>query len=139
IDNDGDADVLVTVSNGAPRLFVNQAHPVNPSSAGRWLGIRALDRHGRDALGASLEVPSAQAPKLRRRIGAGSFLSAHDPRVLFGLGDGDGGPVDVDVTWPDGEVERFRDLDVGEYHLVRQGNGGQSEGRQSEGRQGDSP
>ncbi|MEM1179391.1 MAG: CRTAC1 family protein [Acidobacteriota bacterium] len=125
IDNDGDADVLVTVCDGRARLLVNR------TEGATWLGVRALDRRGRDALGARLEV-TAGPLHLVRRIGAGSFLSAHDPRVLFGLGD-HRGAVEVTVRWPDGAAERFPKLEVGRYHQLRQGRGRGGKGRSGDG------
>jgi hypothetical protein len=51
------------------------------------------------------------------RSGGGSYQSANDPRLHFGLGTS--GRIDeVEVRWPSGRVDRHRDLaaDTG-YHL----------------------
>jgi enediyne biosynthesis protein E4 len=116
IDGDGDTDVLI-VDNGAPaRLLLNVA-----GSRQHWLGLRLLDRSGRDALGALIEVLREGQPRLVRRVRTdGSYLSASDPRVLFGLG-ADARPQGVRVQWPDGSIERWHDLPVSRYTTLRQG------------------
>ena len=58
----------------------------------------------------------------RRARSDGSFMSANDPRVLFGLGQS-ARPGVMDVRWPDGRRERFRNLGVDRYVTVRQGQG----------------
>jgi hypothetical protein len=49
----------------------------------------------------------------------GSYASASDPRVVFGLGS-DASPQTVRITWPDGKVEPFRDLAVDRYWVLEQ-------------------
>src|SRR5215216_3721935 len=51
VDNDGDTDVLVTNNNGPVRLLLNE-----PGNRNHWLGLRLVDKSGRDMLGASVEV-----------------------------------------------------------------------------------
>jgi hypothetical protein len=61
----------------------------------------------------------------------GSYVSANDPRLIFGLGDGPGGEPGpgviekVWVRWPDGSVEQFGPdrVAVGAYTTLRQGSG----------------
>jgi hypothetical protein len=82
IDNDGDTDVLVTNNNGPVRLLLNQW-----GNSNHWLGLRVVGLNGRDMLGTKVEVIVNKNRVLRRRVRTdGSYLSAHDPRVLVGLG-----------------------------------------------------
>jgi hypothetical protein len=53
----------------------------------------------------------------------GSYLSAGDPRLLFGLG-GNKAITDLTVAWPDGSCERWTGLAVNRYHQLDQGKGG---------------
>jgi len=117
VDNDGDTDVLVTQIDGPLRLLVNQV-----GSRAHWLGVRLVSG-GRDALGARAVLRREGKPALWRRARAdGSYLSANDPRILFGLGpDGRGGSLEV--SWPDGRHERFRGLPADRYTVVTQGQG----------------
>ena len=119
IDNDGDADLLVTNNNGPAQVLVNRTN-----SAPVWLGARLLDR-GRDALGAQIILRDSQGAVVGRgRVRTdGSYLSASDPRVLFGLGGRSEPAFDAHVTWTDGQIEEWRALKVGAYHDLVRGKG----------------
>ena len=118
VDNDGDTDVLVVDSNGPARLLVNRV-----GSRAPWLGLRLVDRRGRDAIGARVEVERDGAPSLLRRADTGgSYASASDPRVLVGLGDG-ARVTGVRVRWPDGAEETFAPPPLGRYTTLVQGSG----------------
>ncbi len=119
LDNDGDTDVVVGNNSGPARLWINRVGQDNP-----WLGLRLLGSDGRrDMLGAWVGVFRRGRPALWRRVRTdGSFASANDPRLLFGLGDA----PDVErivVRWPDGAGEQFPGLAAGRYHVLRQGTG----------------
>jgi len=116
VDNDGDPDVVVGVTAGPLRLFINEAGTRN-----HWLGLRLLDRHGRDALGARVTVARAGGPSLLRRVRSdGSYASANDPRILVGLGD-QAGPVAVRVAWPGGGADSWSDLTADSWHELVEG------------------
>ncbi len=119
LDNDGDADAVVTHNGGAAQVLLNQV-----GQDRHWLGLRLLGGAvPRDMVGAEVEVARPQpGPRLWRRVKTGgSYLSARDPRVLFGLGD-DPAIGEVAVRWPDGSVERF-DARPDRYTTLRQGTG----------------
>ncbi|HYG64685.1 MAG TPA: CRTAC1 family protein [Thermoanaerobaculia bacterium] len=117
VDNDGDTDVLVSNNNGPARLLINEA------AAGRhWLGLRLVTGK-RDALGARVTLERPGAPPLVRRARAdGSYASANDPRVLFGLGDS-AKIGRVVVRWPSGKVEAFQGIAIDTYTTLREGEG----------------
>ena len=82
LDNDGDIDVVVANNNGPARLYRNDG------GAGNWLGIAVRGSRGqRNAIGA--EVWRLPFPELRRVRTDGSYASANDPRIVFGLGKDD--------------------------------------------------
>ncbi len=122
VDNDGDTDVLLVNNSGPARLLVNQV-----GHRRSWLGLRLVGGEGgtppRDMLGALVAVERAGRPTLWRRVRTdGSFASANDPRVLFGLGDGP--QVDaVRVRWPGGRDEIWTDVPTGRYTVLRRGEG----------------
>ncbi len=129
LDNDGDTDILVINNNGPARVLINEVGQLQP-----WLGLRLLGAEvERDMLGARVTVERpGRRPLVRRARTAGSFASAHDPRVLVGLG-GSGplaGPRSaprverVEVEWPSGRVEEWTDLPLGRYTSLREGTGG---------------
>ncbi len=115
IDNDGDADILVTNNNGPARLLINQV-----GQTANWIGLRLLDARGRDALGALVELELVGDSRWGRVHSDGSYASASDPRLLFGLGT-HARMLGVTVHWPHGRIERFGSLPVNGYHQLRQG------------------
>ena len=117
-DNDGLVDVLVAVNEGAPVLLRNRCAAQN-----HWLGVRLVGRTANiDATGAKITY---QAGELRRhvfKVGGGSYLSAHDPRIVLGLGANS--KVDwLEVKWPNpsGKTERFTALPVDRYITIVEG------------------
>jgi hypothetical protein len=119
IDNDGDIDVLVTNSNGPARLLLNQLGNRN-----HWLGLRLIgQKTQRDMLGARIEVVISKQKSIWRRVRTdGSYLSAHDPRVIVGLG-GVARAELVRVRWPDGTMEEWINPQVDQYLTLQEGTG----------------
>ncbi len=124
IDNDGDTDVVVQNNNGPTRLMINQL-----GAAHSWLGLRLVGSSGRDMLGAQVTLLRPEEADISRRVGTdGSYLSANDPRLLFGLGSVS--PTSVygaRVRWPSGRSERFDDLRLGRYQDLVEGQGASGE------------
>jgi hypothetical protein len=122
VDNDGDTDVLVANNNGPARLLLNQL-----GHRRRWLGVRLVaGSPPRDQLGARAVLRRSGLPSLTRRVHTdGSYASANDPRVLFGLGDDPrfDALLEIEVRWPDGSSESWSDLPLDTYSTLRQGSG----------------
>ena len=118
VDNDGDVDVLVGNDAGPARMLVNEV-----GSRNHWLGLRLIGTGGRDLLGARVAVDRPGVPSLWRRARSdGSYASANDPRVLFGLGDSAAAPT-VTVHWPDGRAESWPALPIDRWQTLEQGTG----------------
>ena len=119
-DNDGAVDVLLAVNNDAPVLLRNTATRGN-----HWLGIRLIGKKcNRDAIGARVTWQSGDLKRHQFRVGGGSYLSSHDPRIVLGLGART--KIDwVEVKWPKpgGLTERFTKLPVDCYITIEQGQG----------------
>ena len=120
VDNDGDTDVLVANAAGRAELLINQV-----GQRRGWLGLRLVGAAApRDAVGARVAVTGSDGVTRRRRARAdGSYASAHDPRVLIGLGDEAAEALAVRVTWPDGRTETWPAAPVGRYSTLVQGEG----------------
>ena len=119
IDNDGHVDIVITNNNGPVRLLLNQAGRQN-----HWLQVRAAQPGGnRFAFGAWIGVERAGTPTLWRRVRTdGSYLSASDVRVHFGLGSSTA--IDaVVVQWPDGARERWTGIGADRLVTLRRGTG----------------
>ena len=113
LDDDGDLDIVVTNNRGPARLYRND------SDSGHWLGLELADDGGRATAGSLASLEPGRCA--RRRVATdGSYASAHDPRLLFGLGTNDA-PRHVHVRWPDGVEERYGPLAVDRYHVLRRG------------------
>ncbi|HEV8238563.1 MAG TPA: CRTAC1 family protein [Thermoanaerobaculia bacterium] len=117
LDNDGDTDVVVANVDGPARVFLNRA-----GDSKQWLGLR-LASGGRDALGALVTLERTGAlPMVRSARADGSYASANDPRVVFGLGEG-AAPKRVVVQWPSGKREAFAAPQPARYTTLVEGTG----------------
>lgn len=119
LDNDGDLDIVVANNNGPTRLLRNRAGDDH-----HWLTLKLVGtRASRDAMGARVAVlRKDQVPLWRRVHTDGSYLSASDPRVHFGLGT-DTALEGVLVIWPDGTEEVWRGIGVNTFNTLQQGSG----------------
>lgn len=115
LDNDGDVDVVVVNSAGPARVLLNQV-----GQESTWLGLRLLTAGELEALGAEVVIHAGESLSRHRYKTNGSYASAHDPRLIIGLGD-HRGSVRAEVRWPDGHEETFEDLQPGSYLTLRQG------------------
>jgi hypothetical protein len=117
LDNDGDADVAVFNNSGAARVLLNQVGHLR-----HWVGVRVIEgRYRRDAVQTRVELIPPKGRPLSRRVQTdGSYCSASDPRVLFGLGDNTG-PQTIRVHWDGGKVEEFPNLTVDRYWVLESG------------------
>lgn len=101
VDNDGDLDALVTVNAGKARLLLNQM-----GNRRHWLQVALSGtRTNRQGLGAKVGVRRPDGTiTWRLAVADGSYLSAGDPRVHFGLG-ADAVIDALLVVWPGGRQE----------------------------------
>jgi hypothetical protein len=112
-DNDGDPDAIFTTLNGPPVLLRN-----NVGQDSSWVGFSLQGTvSNRDAIGAKITVNSSGRSLTRWIAGGGSYLAAHDKRVLVGLGPG-AKPVNADIRWPSGIVQHLSDLNPRQYHRL---------------------
>jgi tetratricopeptide (TPR) repeat protein len=115
LDNDGRSDALLLAQDSPLAYFHNQ------SAAGHWITIRLEGTvSNRDAVGASVVVSAGGRRQVAQRTGGGSFQSASDSRLHFGLAGAT--RVDsIEVRWPSGRVDRHRDLSADTGYLLREG------------------
>ena len=83
LDDDGRLDIVVNHKGAAPAVLRNET----PHGDNRWIRLKLVGtRSNRDAVGARIEVVAGDRTIYRQRKGGCSLESAHDPRVLIGLG-----------------------------------------------------
>jgi len=113
-DNDGGVDVIFTRLNDTPVLLHN-----NVGHLKSWIGIELQGtRSNRDAIGAKLTLMCGERRLVRWITGGASYLSSHDKRVVFGLGDGPAGPVKLEIRWPNGNTQTVTGLKVNQYQRI---------------------
>jgi tetratricopeptide (TPR) repeat protein len=117
LDNDGQLDVLIVAEGGPLAYFHNQG------PAGHFITFKlegSAPGSNCDAVGARLTLSVAGHKQVAYRVGGGSFLSASDDRVHFGLG----AATDIDaveVRWPSGHVDRYTNLTADAAYILREG------------------
>ena len=119
-DDDGDLDVIVSHIDlqATPALLRNDGGNRN-----HWIGLSLVGAHGpASAVGARVTVTTARRSQVAVNQWATSYLSYNDPRMHFGLGKDDA-PVDVEIRWPSGTVERIQDVAIDGYLTVMEGEG----------------
>lgn len=118
LDNDGDPDLVVSNNEGPLQIFEN--HSTNEEDQrNHWLGVRVMQGHS-DAIGAVVWIEGESKERKVVRTD-GSYASASDPRLLFGLGMQGSLPT-VNVQWRDGTVESFKNLEIDKYHQLKKSN-----------------
>jgi hypothetical protein len=118
LDDDGRLDLLIVDAEGAPLLLRNEDR-----SGHHWLSLRLIGTQGnRDAIGARVTLTAAGQSQTRACFTDGSFMSASDPRIHFGLGTA--ARVDtIVIQWPGGESTTLRNVPADRTITVREGAG----------------
>jgi hypothetical protein len=116
--NDGALDVLIAVNDSAPVLLRNRAGKQN-----HWLGVKLVGRKSnRDAVGARVTWQAGELKRSTLKVGGGSYLSSHDPRLVLGIGQRN--KIDwLEVKWPQpsGVVQRLTNLPIDRYITIVEG------------------
>jgi hypothetical protein len=109
LNNDGWMDAVLTVLGGHPMVLMNRG------GTRHWLTITLRGtRSNRDGLGARVRVNG----QTRFAATAGSYLSANDKRLHFGLGDAE--TAAVEVWWPSGARSEMKNVLVDQFLEVRE-------------------
>ena len=98
LDNDGDIDIVVADNHGPAHFLRNQGGNRN-----HWIGLDLRGvRSNRDAIGARIRLTSGAGKVQYAMVStAGSYLSASDRRVYFGLGQ-EQAIREIHIKWPSG-------------------------------------
>jgi hypothetical protein len=116
--NDGAVDVLISCNNEAPVLLRN-----NVGTQNHWLGLKLVGKRANiDAVGARVSYQAGDLKRGRMKVGGGSYLSSHDPRLVLGIGKRP--KIDwLEINWPQpsGLKQRFTDLPIDRYITIHEG------------------
>ena len=117
-DNDGDIDILVSNTNAPPTLLRNDG-----GNKRHWLLVKCVGtRSNRSAIGARVRVVTGQHAQMEEVISGSSFLSQSDLRLHFGLGQAKAADL-VEVAWPSGLKESFRNVPANQLITLEEGRG----------------
>ncbi|MFN0120754.1 MAG: CRTAC1 family protein [Blastocatellia bacterium] len=113
--NDGAVDIVVSDLNGAPRVFRNGA------TANNWLLVDTVGaKSNRDGLGATVRIVMASGSEQTGFVStAGSYLSAHDKRVHFGLGAERQVKL-LEIRWPGGALQTWKNVAANQIFVARE-------------------
>ena len=116
IDIDGDLDLALTQAGGRFALLRN-----DQDLGHGWVRFTLLGNGDNpDAIGARITVAAGELRQTRTVMPTRSYLSQVELPVTFGVGDA--AVVErVDVTWPDGGRDSWRELAANRGHVLRRG------------------
>ncbi len=105
IDEDGDLDVVLTQTGGAPLLLRN-----DNSNGNHWLRVKLVGtKSNRDGIGARVAVSVGEQTQYRFVSPTRSYLSNVELPVTFGLGTADSADS-VEIQWPSGATTTLTDV-----------------------------
>jgi enediyne biosynthesis protein E4 len=117
LNNDGWEDVVMTSLGGHPQVLINNGGKAGGKAdvKAHWLVISLRGtRSNRDGFGARVQVNG----QTRFATSAGSYLSASDKRLHFGLGAAE--KAKVEVVWPSGIHQTLNEVRVDQFLEVRE-------------------
>jgi hypothetical protein len=109
LDGNGTVEVVMAVLGDAPVIFRNAR------SGNHWLIVSLVgSRSNRDGFGAQVTVNGQSG----YANSAGSYLSANDKRLHFGLGQAK--EASVEVRWPSGRAQKLEQVAADRVVIVRE-------------------
>lgn len=116
INNDGNLDVVVFNVGEPPSLFINETANSNHRVLFRLIGTKS----NRAAVGARMTVTTPAMSQIDEVRAGGSYNSTNDWRLHFGLGS-DTRMSKVEVLWPSGARQEFRDFPADKIYEITEG------------------
>jgi hypothetical protein len=116
LNNDGWPDLVFARLFAPVVVLRNVAAEHAPAN---WVGVKLVGKGHRDIVGSTVVAVSGGRKLTRFAKGGGSYLSANDPRILFGLGTADK-VTRVTVRWSWGKEQTWENLTPGAYWELRE-------------------
>jgi hypothetical protein len=116
LNNDGFLDVAINCNDGPAVVLMNRG-----GNGNHWLMVNTVGtRSNRDGIGAGIRlVGTSGAEQFGFVSTAGSYASANDKRVHFGMGRDTEARL-VEIRWPSGKVQRLERVKVDQILTVRE-------------------
>jgi hypothetical protein len=116
-DNDGDIDILIVNLNEPPSLLRNDL-----SGKANWIKVKLEGvKSNRSAIGARVLVHYGGKTQAQAVLSQSSFYSCSDFRLHFGLGNSTS--ADIEVYWPSGLQEAFKQNPANRLITIKEGVG----------------
>jgi len=116
--NDGNVDVVVEDLDSAPMILQN--HGV---SGRHWVSLElAGTSSNRMAIGTRVKIVAGGMTQTDEVRSGGSYISQNDFRLHFGLGSAEK-IESMEVLWPSGKVETFKNLAADRFYALLEGEG----------------
>ncbi|MDQ3585265.1 MAG: CRTAC1 family protein [Acidobacteriota bacterium] len=115
LDNDGDTDIVIGVTDAAPVILRNDG------TKHHWLGLSlAGTKSHRSGTGARVSVTDSTGRKQIFDVtNAGSYLSSHDPRIIVGLGAATA-VSSIEIRWPSGQKQTVSNPAIDRYATIKE-------------------
>ena len=116
LDNDGRVDVAINCNDGPAIILHNGG-----SNGNHWLILNLTGTvSNRDAIGSKIRLVTDSGQQQTRFVStAGSYISASDKRVHFGLGSSKKIRL-IEITWPSGIVQRLESVSADQILQVKE-------------------
>ena len=116
LNNDGSIDIAINCNDGPAVVLMNRG-----GSENHWLIVNTIGtKSNRDGIGSAIRIVSSSGAEQHGYVTtAGSYLSASDKRVHFGLGT-DRVIKLLEIKWPSGLVQKLTNLEVDRVLTVKE-------------------
>jgi len=118
IANNGNVDIVVLNIGEPPMLLLNTNNNANHRVLFKLEGTKS----NRAAIGARVTVHAGGMTQFDEVRGGGSYLSQNDLRLHFGLGGATKMEL-VEVRWPSGKTENYKEVAADKIYTVTEGQG----------------
>jgi enediyne biosynthesis protein E4 len=116
LNNDGKIDIVVSVLNDAPEIWINGCTDQN-----HWIILKLVGtKSNRDGLGTRVKITTAQGAQFNAATTAVGYNSSSDKRVHFGVGSAT--TIDtIELIWPSGTKQVLKGVKADQILTVTEG------------------
>ena len=114
-DNDGDVDIFIVNNHAPPTLLRNEG-----GNRSNWVYVKLVGASAnRDAIGAKIQVKTADQTQVREIYAGESYMSANSFVAEFGVGDATQIET-LQVTWQSGETQKLHNVPANQRIRITQ-------------------
>jgi hypothetical protein len=117
-DNDGDIDIVINNLDGPPTVLRNDG-----GNSNNWIQLKCIGtQSNRSGIGTRVKVTVGGHTQIDEVMSGSSYYSHNDLRLHFGLGKATKAEF-VELAWPSGVKESFKNLQANRSYVVREAKG----------------